>query len=71
MADKPPHPGSYSLVENAVENGVKTHLETEVRGIKVENGEVKGVETNHGFIEADIVINAAGLYADEIARMVE
>jgi len=59
-----------ALVENAILNGVKTHLETEVRGIKVEDGEVKGVETNNGFIEADIVINAAGLYADEIARMV-
>ncbi|MCD6370472.1 MAG: NAD(P)/FAD-dependent oxidoreductase [Thermoplasmata archaeon] len=59
-----------ALIENAVVNGVKTHLETEVRGIKVENGEVKGVETNNSFIEADIIINAAGLYADEIARIV-
>lgn len=64
-----PIPAVIALVENAVANGVKTHLETEVKGIKVENGEVKGVETNKGFIEADIVINAAGLYADEVARM--
>ncbi|AEH25488.1 NAD(P)/FAD-dependent oxidoreductase [Pyrococcus yayanosii] len=59
-----------AIAENAVANGVKTHLETEVTGIRVERGEVKGVETNEGFIKADIVINAAGLYADEIARMV-
>ncbi|WP_456444087.1 FAD-dependent oxidoreductase [Thermococcus sp.] len=64
-----PIPAVIALVENAVANGVKTHLETEVRDIKVENGEVKGVETNNGFIEADVVINAAGLHADEIARM--
>ena len=64
-----PIPAVIALVENAVANGVKTHLETEVRGIKVEDGEVKGVETNNGFIEADVVINAAGLHADEIARM--
>ncbi|WP_457752632.1 FAD-dependent oxidoreductase [Thermococcus sp.] len=64
-----PIPAVIAIVENAVANGVKVHLETEVRGIKVENGEVKGVETNNGFIEADIVINAAGLYADEISKM--
>ncbi|ALV62650.1 Glycerol-3-phosphate dehydrogenase [Thermococcus sp. 2319x1] len=65
-----PIPAVIAIVENAVANGVKLHLETEVRGIKVEGGEVKGVETNNGFIEADIIINAAGLYADEISRMV-
>jgi glycerol-3-phosphate dehydrogenase len=31
-------------------------------------GELKGVETNRGFFEADIVINAAGLYADKISH---
>jgi len=58
------------LVENAVSNGVKTFFETEVRDIRVMNGEIKGLVTNKGFIEADIVINAAGLYADKISEMV-
>ncbi|CAB49193.1 NAD(P)/FAD-dependent oxidoreductase [Pyrococcus abyssi] len=65
-----PIPAVIALVENAVANGVKTHLETKVKGIKVKRGEVRGLETNDGFIEADIIINAAGLYADEISRMV-
>ncbi|ASJ05369.1 NAD(P)/FAD-dependent oxidoreductase [Thermococcus barossii] len=60
---------AVALTENAVDNGVRFHPETEVRGIKVEKGEVKGVETNGGFIEADIVINAAGLYTDRISAM--
>ncbi|ALM76031.1 NAD(P)/FAD-dependent oxidoreductase [Thermococcus barophilus] len=58
-----------AIVENAVENGVRFHTETEVLGIKVEKGEIKGVETNRGFFEADIVINAAGLYADKVSAM--
>lgn len=58
------------LVENVVVNGVKIYFEMEVRGIKVENGEVKGVEINNGFIEVDIVINVVGFYVDEIVRMV-
>ncbi|AFK21648.1 NAD(P)/FAD-dependent oxidoreductase [Pyrococcus sp. ST04] len=65
-----PIPAVIAITENAVANGVKTHLETEVRGIKVRNGEIVGLETNSGFIEADVVINAAGLYADDISRMV-
>lgn len=57
------------LVENAVENGVKMHLDSEVRNIKIKEGEIQGLETTGGFIESDVVINAAGLYADEISKM--
>lgn len=57
-------------VMNAVENGVKLNLNTKVIGIKVVNGKVKGVETENNFFEADYVINAAGLYSDQVAQMV-
>jgi Predicted dehydrogenase len=62
-----PFEAVIAVVENAVENGVKLMTETEVLGVKVSEGRIKGVETNRGFIEADIVINAAGLYSDKIA----
>ncbi|MEM0004745.1 MAG: NAD(P)/FAD-dependent oxidoreductase [Desulfurococcaceae archaeon] len=63
-----PFEAVIAVVENAVENGVKLMTETEVLGVKVSEGRVKGVETNRGFIEADIVINAAGLYSDKITH---
>ncbi len=64
-----PIPAVIALAENSVDNGVKIMLDTEVKGIGIENGCVSGVETNKGFVEGDIIINAAGLYADEISRM--
>jgi len=59
-----------ALIENSVDNGVKLLTETAVRDIKVEDGVIKGVVTNRGFLRANIVINAAGLHADEVSRLV-
>ncbi|OFV71773.1 NAD(P)/FAD-dependent oxidoreductase [Acetobacterium wieringae] len=62
---------TVALAENAVINGAKVMLDTEVLDIMIENKTVKGVKTNKGNIEAKVIINAAGLYADKIAAMVE
>jgi len=65
-----PMDATIAIVENAVENGVKLLTETEVVGVRIYDKRVIGVETNNGFIEADIIINAAGIYADKITHMV-
>jgi glycerol-3-phosphate dehydrogenase len=62
---------TVALAENAVINGAKVMLDTEVLDIMIENKTIKGVKTNKGIIEAKVIINAAGLYADKIAGMVE
>jgi len=61
---------ALALAENAVANGADVELETEVQDVITEDGKVKGIKTNKGEFAADYVINAAGLYADDIARMV-
>ncbi len=61
---------AVAMAENAVANGVKVELETEVMDVLTEEDKVVGVKTNKGNFEADYVINAAGLYADDVARMV-
>ncbi len=59
-----------ALAENAYANGAEFMLNTKVVDIKTENGKVKSVVTTKGEVEADFIINSAGLYCDEIAEMV-
>ena len=59
-----------ALAENACENGVEFLLNTEVTGILSEGEKIRAVETTAGEIGTRFVVNAAGLYCDEIAAMV-
>ncbi|MEM0027628.1 MAG: NAD(P)/FAD-dependent oxidoreductase [Ignisphaera sp.] len=63
-----PFEAVIAVIENAVDNGVKLLTETRVKRVVIRNGRVFGVETDNGFVEADIVVNAAGLYGDEISH---
>lgn len=60
---------AIAAVENAVENGAKLFLNTEVTDIVVENNKIKRVVTNNGDFEVDVLINAAGLYGDYVSKM--
>ncbi len=60
----------FGLVENAVANGCRLMLETEVSGIEIAGDGRFVLRTNRGVVHACWVINAAGLYADKVARMI-
>ncbi len=64
-----PYHLTVALAENAMENGVKIMLNSEVTDIVTGDGIVKSVITTKGTIDTNFVVNAAGLYADEIADM--
>ena len=60
---------TIALAENAAQNGVEFHLNTEVQQIsKLSEG--YQIETNGQTFETKIVINAAGVYADKFHNMV-
>ena len=60
---------NLAYAENAVQNGVQFHVETEVKQIeKMENG--FRVLTDKGMFETRFLINAAGVYADIFHNMV-
>ena len=66
-----PYQATWAFAENALMNGVKVFLEQEVHSITVpeKNGDNFILHTGRFDIEAKIVVNAAGLYADEIAKL--
>ncbi|RME87936.1 MAG: FAD-dependent oxidoreductase [Anaerolineae bacterium] len=60
---------TMALAKGARMGGARICEDTEVTGIKQKNGRVTGVITNKGEIEAEIVVNCAGLWAREIGKM--
>lgn len=58
------------LVEMGVETGkLQAFANTSCTGLKIEDGRIKGVETERGYIEADYVVVCAGLWGRLIAEM--
>ena len=60
---------TYALAENAAANGAKFQFDSEVTGIEKIDGGWK-VHTVKGDLEAKVVVNAAGVYADKLHNMV-
>jgi glycine cleavage system aminomethyltransferase T/glycine/D-amino acid oxidase-like deaminating enzyme len=60
---------TFALLEAAREGGTRAFTSTRVTGIEVEHGRVRAVQTDRGRIEAEVVVNCGGMYADEIARL--
>ncbi len=61
---------TQALVRGARSRGAAFESNTLVTGITVRNGRVEAVVTDRGGITTPVVINAAGMWADQVARMV-
>ena len=60
---------TYALADGARRGGCRVFTSTRVDGIDVVDGRVRGVRTERGDIEAEVVVNAGGMYAPQIGRM--
>lgn len=64
-----PYNLTIAYAENAIQNGARVSLNTAVLGMETEDGQIKAVRTNRGTVYPKIVINAAGVFSDDIAAM--
>ena len=64
-----PHSVMMGFMQTARARGARLWLDTNVTGIETESGRVRGVQTTRGFVSTPLVVNAAGAWAAEVARM--
>lgn len=64
-----PYGLTIAYAENAAANGVRVSLSTAVIGMEVNDNEIVSVKTNRGTVYPRLVVNAAGVFTEEIAGM--
>jgi 4-methylaminobutanoate oxidase (formaldehyde-forming) len=60
---------TFSLAAAARKLGAQIELRTTVTGIETRDNRIVAVETDQGRIECEVVVNAAGMYAPQVARL--
>ena len=58
---------TYALIGGAKARGVTVETGVRVTGLQVDAGRVRGVETDHGPVEAETVVAACGMYTPQVA----
>ena len=66
-----PYGLTIAYAENAADNGAKINLDTVVIRMDVNGNRIESVLTNRGRVYPKLVINAAGVFAEDIARLAQ
>ena len=66
-----PYGLTIAYAENAVKNGAEVSLNTAVLSMEVRDHRIVSVNTNRGTVRPKLVINAAGVFAEDVAAMAE
>ncbi len=66
-----PYGLTIAYAENAADNGAKICLDTAVIDMDVKDGRIESVLTNRGRVYPKLVVNAAGVFSEEIAKMAD
>lgn len=64
-----PYGLTIAYAENAVQNGAEVALNTAVVSMEVADGKIQSVETNRGTLYPRLVVNAAGVFSEDVAKM--
>jgi len=66
-----PYGLTIAYAENAADNGAKICLDTAVIDMEVKDGKIESVLTNRGRVYPKLTINAAGVFAEDVARFAQ
>ena len=66
-----PYGLTIAMAENAVQNGAHLSLDTCVTGMEVEKGRILAVHTSRGTVRPRVVINAAGVFCEDVAKLAQ
>ncbi|MBQ5969556.1 MAG: NAD(P)/FAD-dependent oxidoreductase [Clostridia bacterium] len=66
-----PYGLTIAYAENAVQNGAAVSLNTAVLSMEVRGHRIVSVNTNRGTLYPKLVINAAGVFAEDVAAMAD
>ena len=61
---------TFALADGARALGARIEQRTKVTDVRLRDGRVHEVVTDQGTVECEVVVNAAGMYAPEIGRLV-
>lgn len=64
-----PYDAVFTLLENAKRNGLEILVESPVRAVTIDDGSF-AIKCDRAFVHGRFIINAAGLYSDQIAAMI-
>jgi 4-methylaminobutanoate oxidase (formaldehyde-forming) len=59
---------TMALMKAARSNGAQIYEDTRVREVLLRDGKARGVRTDNGVVEAEFVVNCAGMWARELGR---
>ncbi len=65
-----PFKTTFAYANAAKKHGANIFTHTKVTGIKTDKNHVKEVQTTKGSVKTDFVVNAAGIWSKDIAKMV-
>jgi 4-methylaminobutanoate oxidase (formaldehyde-forming) len=60
---------TFSLADAARKLGAQLEMRTTVTAVETQDNRVTAVETDKGRVECEVVVNAAGMYAPQVARL--
>ncbi len=64
-----PYLTAMGFANSARKLGVRIEERTRVTGIKIKSGKIQGVKTTRGMVFSPVVVNAAGPWGGEVAKM--